>query len=179
VGISRIGGNPVPVPAGVKVDVNDARVKVSSSDGKKTLEQDYRMVKITIADNLVTLVPTDDSKQAKAYHGLYRSLIANMIEGVSKGYERRLAIQGIGFKAELKGKNLKLTVGYTHPVDYACPQGVDLEVPAPTQIVVKGISKQQVGEVAAQIRRIKPPEPYKGKGIRYSDEIVKKKVVRA
>lgn len=176
-GVSRIGKKPVPVPDNVVVNVEGSLVTVRSADGKKQMSQEIKLVDVKIEDKNVILVPQDETVQAKAMHGLYRSLIANMIEGIANGYQKKLEVVGIGYKADMEGSELKLTVGFSQPVGFATPEGIEIEAKGGT-IVVKGISKQLVGETAARIRRIRPPEPYKGKGIRYSDEIVKKKATK-
>jgi len=176
VGESRIGKQPVLIPKGITVKVADDLVTVTN--GKDTLKQTFDTVKIAVEADQVLVTMKDDSKTSKERHGLYRSLISNMVEGLSKGYMRRLEIHGIGFKVELVERNVKLTVGFSHPVVFAAPQGIELTVPNATTVEVKGVDKQLVGETAAQLRRIRPPEPYKGKGIRYSTEHVKKKVAK-
>lgn len=175
-GESRIGKQPVLIPKGITVKVADDLVTVTN--GKDTLKQTFDTVKIAVEADQVLVTMKDDSKTSKERHGLYRSLISNMVEGLSKGYMRRLEIHGIGFKVELVERNVKLTVGFSHPVVFAAPQGIELTVPNATTVEVKGVDKQLVGETAAQLRRIRPPEPYKGKGIRYSTEHVKKKVAK-
>lgn len=177
-GESRIGKKPVPVPAGVKVAVEGSELVVRSADGKKELRQVFDMVAVTLVDNAIVVKPLDETAEAKARHGLYRSLFANMITGVATGYERKLEVVGVGYKAEKAGKDLKLTVGFTLPVVFPTPAGIEIDVPAATSVVVRGICKQLVGETVARIRRIRPPEPYKGKGIRYAGEVVKKKVAK-
>ena len=175
-GTSRIGKQPVPVPKTVKVTVADD--KVTMTNGKATLEQTYDFVSVKVEDDQIIVAPVDDSINAKARHGLYRSLFSNMVEGLDKGYMRRLEIHGIGFKVEMEGRDVKLTVGFSHPVSFSAPEGIDLSVPNATTVEVRGYDKQLVGETSARLRRIRPPEPYKGKGIRYSDEHVKKKVAK-
>ena len=175
-GESRIGKQPVPIPKGINVKVADGLVTVTN--GKDTLKQTYDTVKIAVEADQILVAMADDSKASKERHGLYRSLISNMVEGLSKGYMRRLEIHGIGYKVELIGREVKLTVGFSHPVIFAAPQGIELTVPNATTVEVKGVDKQLVGETAARLRRIRPPEPYKGKGIRYSTEHVKKKVAK-
>jgi large subunit ribosomal protein L6 len=177
VGLSRIGKKPIPIPDGVVVNVEGNKILVRSADSKKKLDWEFKLVEVKVEDNLVLVNPTEDTKEAKAMHGLYRSLIANMIEGIHKGFQRQLEVVGIGYKAEVEGGKLKLIVGFFNPVLFTPPAGVDIEARAAT-VVVKGIDKQLVGETAARIRRIRPPEPYKGKGIRYSDEVVKKKAAK-
>jgi len=173
--VSRIGRKPIPVPSGVTVTIDPDVVRVHGPRGELS-ERIHR--DITVAqdgDELVVTRPTDRGPH-RALHGLTRSLVANMVEGVTNGYQKTLEIQGVGYRAQLKGKDLELALGYSHPVSIKAPEGIEFEVPQPTRIVVKGISKQLVGEVAANIRKQRPPEPYKGKGIRYEGEYVARKV---
>ena len=173
--MSRIGRQPIPVPAGVSIAIDPGRVIVNGPLGELTQNVPVRMTVERRDDTLVVTRPTDRGDD-RALHGLTRSLIANMVEGVTKGFEKRLEIHGIGYRAALRGTTLELNVGYSHSVAIDAPQGISFEVPVPTQIVVKGVDKQQVGEVAAEIRKVRPPEPYKGKGIRYEGEYVRRKV---
>ena len=173
--MSRIGRLPVPIPSGVTVTVDEHSVKVKGPKG----ELAHKLpggISVSKTDNTIDVARASDETHHKALHGLTRSLIANMVEGVTKGFEKRLEIQGVGYRARLQGKALELSVGYSHPVSVTAPDGIEFEVPAPTQIVVRGIDKQLVGEIAARIRRTRPPEPYKGKGIRYEGEHVRRKV---
>ena len=173
--MSRIGRKPIPVPAGVSVAIEPERVTVNGPKGELS-ERIHR--DITVAqegEELIVTRPTDRGEH-RALHGLTRSLVANMVEGVTSGYEKRLEIQGVGYRAQLKGRDLELALGYSHPVPIRAPDGIEFEVPQPTRIVVKGISKQLVGETAANIRKQRKPEPYKGKGIRYEGEYVARKV---
>ena len=173
--MSRIGRKPIPIPSGVEVQIAPGGVTVKGPKG--TLSERINP-DITVAqedDRLVVTRPTDRNEH-RALHGLTRSLVANMVTGVTDGYEKRLEIQGVGYRAALKGSDLELQLGYSHPVNVKAPDGIAFEVPQPTQVIVRGISKQQVGEVAAQIRKWRPPEPYKGKGIRYANEHVIRKV---
>jgi len=173
--MSRIGRKPIPVPAGVTVAIEPERVTVNGPKGELS-ERIHR--DITVAqegEELIVTRPTDRGEH-RALHGLTRSLVANMVEGVTAGYEKRLEIQGVGYRAQLKGKDLELALGYSHPVPIRAPDGIEFEVPQPTRIVVRGISKQLVGETAANIRKQRKPEPYKGKGIRYEGEYVARKV---
>ena len=173
--MSRIGRTPIAIPEGVSVNIRGQRVTVTGPKG----ELRHTVVEpIRIAEQDGTLVvtrPTDRGPH-RALHGLSRSLVANMVHGVKDGFERRLEIVGVGYRAQMRGQALELAVGYSHPVTMDPPEGVTFEVPAPTQVVVRGIDKQAVGEIAAQIRAVRPPEPYKGKGIRYAGEIVRRKV---
>jgi large subunit ribosomal protein L6 len=173
--MSRIGRAPIPIPDGVTVDISGQNVTVTGPKGelRHTVVQPIR---ISEEDgSLVVTRPTDRGPH-RALHGLSRSLVANMVQGVSEGFERRLEIVGVGYRAQLRGASLEIAVGYSHPVTIDAPEGITFEVPAPTQIVVRGIDKQAVGQIASQIRAVRPPEPYKGKGIRYAGEIVRRKV---
>jgi len=172
--MSRIGRQPIPVPAGVSIAIDPGRVMVNGPLGELSQQVPLRMTVERREDELVVTRPTDRGPD-RALHGLTRSLIANMVEGVTKGFEKKLEIQGVGYRAILKGTSLELNVGYSHSVVIDPPQGISFEVPVPTQISVKGVDKQQVGEIAAEIRKVRPPEPYKGKGIRYQGEYVRRK----
>jgi large subunit ribosomal protein L6 len=174
--MSRIGRMPIPVPDGVTVSVDPGRVSVKGPKGELSQAISRDMKVIEGEDGVLTVERPTDRGEHRALHGLTRSLVANMVEGVTDGYERRLQLQGVGYRAALQGKNLNLSVGYSHPVLIEAPEGIDFEVPQPTEIVIRGIDKQAVGEVAARIRRVRPPEPYKGKGIRYAGEQVRRKV---
>ena len=173
--MSRIGRQPIAVPDGVSVSVESGRVSVKGPKGELS-QVVSRDMKITEGEEGTLTVerPTDRGPH-RALHGLTRSLVANMVEGVTAGYEKRLQLQGVGYRAALQGKNLTLSVGYSHPVVMEAPSGIEFEVPQATEIVVRGIDKQLVGEMAARIRRVRPPEPYKGKGIRYAGEQVRRK----
>ena len=173
--MSRIGNKPIEIPDGVEVDASGDGVKVSGPKGELAIAVSPEM-DVKIDNGTVTVSRPTDRGQHRALHGLTRSLIANMVEGVTQGYEKRLQIQGVGYRASLKGSNLELSVGFSHAVSVVAPDEIEFEVPQPTEVVVRGIDKQLVGEVAAQIRRHRPPEPYKGKGIRYVDEHVRRKV---
>jgi len=173
--MSRIGRAPITLPAGVEIDIGPGRVGVKGPRG--TLEQAVpHEMTVSVDDGVVTVTRPTDRGPHRSLHGLTRTLVANMVEGVTNGYEKRLEIQGVGYRAALRGESLELSVGYSHPVTIEPRQGVSFEVPVPTQIVVKGIDKQQVGQIAAEIRKVRPPEPYKGKGIRYEGEYVRRKV---
>jgi large subunit ribosomal protein L6 len=177
--MSRIGRQPIEIPSGVEVGVDENNVvTVSGPRGSltQTIHADMRIVQ---EDGTVRVERPDDEGFHRSLHGLTRSLIANMVEGVTKGFEKRLQIVGVGYRAQLKGSELEIAVGFSHPVSVVCPPGIEFEVPAPTSIVVRGNDKQQVGEVAANIRKIRKPEPYKGKGIRYENEYVRKKAGKA
>jgi len=173
--MSRIGRKPIELPAGVLVSISPGRVQVNGPLGELSQAVPVRMQVEQQDDRIVVSRPTERGED-RALHGLTRTLIANMVEGVTNGFEKQLEIQGVGYRAQLKGSDLELAVGYSHPVTIKPPDGITFEVPAPTQIVVKGTDKQKVGQTAAEIRRVRPPEPYKGKGIRYRDEQVRRKV---
>jgi large subunit ribosomal protein L6 len=173
--VSRIGRQPIPLPESVSVSISPGRVQVNGPLGELVSEVPRRMKVEQRDGELVVERPTDRGED-RALHGLTRSLIWNMVEGVTKGFEKRLEIQGVGYRATLRGQALEVAVGFSHPVVKEPPAGITFEVPAPTQITVKGTDKQQVGQVAAEIRKIRPPEPYKGKGIRYEGEYVRRKV---
>ncbi len=173
--MSRIGRQPILVPTSVTVSIEPGVVRVNGPRGELH-ERLVRDITVEQSDGeLVVKRPTDRGEH-RALHGLTRSLIFNMVHGVTQGFEKRLAIQGVGYRAALRGDDIQLTVGYSHAVDIKAPDGIEFEVPTPTSIVVKGISKQAVGEIAARIRKVRPPEPYKGKGIRYEGEVVQRKV---
>jgi large subunit ribosomal protein L6 len=173
--MSRIGRKPIPVPAGVTVAIEPERVIVNGPKGELSERIPRDITVAQEGEELVVTRPTDRGEH-RALHGLTRSLVANMVEGVTNGFEKRLEIQGVGYRAQLKGKDLELALGYSHPVPIKAPAGIEFEVPQPTRIVVRGISKQLVGETAANIRKQRKPEPYKGKGIRYEGEYVARKV---
>jgi large subunit ribosomal protein L6 len=173
--VSRIGKQPIPVPSGVTVAIEPGVVRVNGPKGDLS-ERIHRDITVKQEeDQLVVTRPTDRGEH-RALHGLTRSLVANMVTGVTDGYEKTLEIQGVGYRAQKKGSDLELSLGYSHPVPVKAPQGIDFEVPQPTRVIVRGIDKQLVGEVAANIRKQRPPEPYKGKGIRYEGEYVARKV---
>jgi large subunit ribosomal protein L6 len=173
--MSRIGRKPIEVPAGVTVSVEPGRVAVVGPLGALQQQVPSRM-QIEQDDGVVLVSRPTERGEDRALHGLTRTLIANMVEGVTKGFEKRLEIQGVGYRAQLRGRDLELALGYSHPVSIKAPDGIEFEVPQPTRIAVKGASKQQVGEIAALIRKQRKPEPYKGKGIRYEGEYVARKV---
>ncbi|MFL5971198.1 MAG: 50S ribosomal protein L6 [Gaiellaceae bacterium] len=173
--MSRIGKKPIELPAGVSVSIDPGRVMVNGPLGELTQQVPQRM-KIEQGDGELTVTRPTERGDDRALHGLTRSLVANMVEGVTKGYERKLEIQGVGYRAALRGTSLELSVGFSHPVVIEPRQGISFDVPTPTEVIVKGIDKQQVGQTAAEVRRVRPPEPYKGKGIRYEGEYVRRKV---
>jgi len=176
--MSRIGKKPVATPKDVKIEVKEGSVFVTGPKGTLNRVLSGR-INLEINDNQVFVKRIANTKLDKSLHGLYRALISNMIKGVTEGYTKGLEIVGVGFRAQVQGKNLNLQLGFSHPVNFAIPEGVKIETPKQTQIVISGINKEQVGQVAAEIRAIFPPEPYKGKGIRYAGEYVKKKVGKA
>jgi large subunit ribosomal protein L6 len=173
--MSRIGKQPIPLPTGVNVSISPGRVMVNGPLGELSQQLPQRIT-VEQADGELRVTRPTERGEDRALHGLTRSLVANMVEGVTKGFEKRLEIQGVGYRAALRGQALELNVGFSHPVTKNPPDGISFEVPTPTEIVVKGIDKQRVGQVAAEIRKIRPPEPYKGKGIRYAGEYVARKV---
>jgi large subunit ribosomal protein L6 len=174
--MSRIGRQPIEVPAGVTVEVSPGgHVKVQGPLGQLEQQVPVRM-QVAQEEGVVSVSRPTDRGPDRALHGLTRTLIANMVEGVTKGFEKHLEIQGVGYRAQLKGEDLELAVGYSHTVTIRPRPGVSFEVPIPTQIIVKGTDKQRVGQTAAEVRKVRPPEPYKGKGIRYRDEQVRRKV---
>jgi large subunit ribosomal protein L6 len=173
--MSRIGRKPISIPESVTVELAPGRVAVKGPKGELAQALAIDM-KVEQEGGTVTVSRPTDRGEHRALHGLTRSLIANMVEGVVDGFEKRLEIQGVGYRAQLKGKGLELALGYSHPVSIEAPKGIEFEVPQPTEVIVRGIDKQLVGQVAADIRKRRPPEPYKGKGIRYRDEHVARKV---
>jgi large subunit ribosomal protein L6 len=173
--MSRIGKQPIELPAGVSVSVSPGRVMVNGPLGELTQQVPARMQVEQENSTIVVKRPTERGDD-RALHGLTRSLIANMVEGVTSGFQKRLEIQGVGYRAAVRGTDLELNVGYSHSVVLKAPQGITFEVPTPTEVIVKGIDKQQVGQTAAEVRKVRPPEPYKGKGIRYEGEYVRRKV---
>ena len=173
--MSRIGKQPIELPAGVSVSLSPGRVMVNGPLGELTQQVPARMQVEQDDGTIVVKRPTERGDD-RALHGLTRSLIANMVEGVTNGFQKRLEIQGVGYRAAVRGTDLELNVGYSHSVVLKAPQGITFETPTPTEVIVKGIDKQQVGQTAAEVRKVRPPEPYKGKGIRYEGEYVRRKV---
>jgi large subunit ribosomal protein L6 len=173
--MSRIGKQPIELPTSVNVSLSPGRVMVNGPLGELTQDVPARM-KIEQSDGVITVTRPTERGDDRALHGLTRTLIANMVEGVTRGFEKRLELQGVGYRAAMQGTDLRLDVGYSHPVVVKAPQGITFEVPVPTEVVVKGVAKQQVGQIAAEVRKVRPPEPYKGKGIRYQGEYVRRKV---
>ena len=173
--MSRIGRQPIEVPAGVNVSIDPGRVMVNGPLGELQTQVSPRM-KVTHADGTISVERPTERGDDRALHGLTRTLIANMVEGVTKGFEKRLEIQGVGYRAAMRGTDLELNVGYSHPVVVKPRPGISFDVPQPTEVIVKGVDKQMVGQTAAEIRAVRKPEPYKGKGIRYAGEYVRRKV---
>ncbi|MCL2122099.1 MAG: 50S ribosomal protein L6 [Clostridiales bacterium] len=176
--MSRIGKLPIPVPAGIDVKIEDTNIIVKGPNG--TLSQSFpREISVTLDNDQISVTRPNDEKLNRSYHGLVRALIQNMVTGVSSGFEITLDMVGVGYRAQMQGTKLVLAIGYSHPVEVEPGPGLSIEVPAPTRIVVKGADKQAVGQLAADIRKIRKPEPYKGKGIRYSNETVRLKAGKA
>ena len=173
--MSRIGRAPIPVPSGVTVDISGQKVSVKGPKGEleHVVSEPSRIAQ---EDGVLVVTRPTDRGPHRALHGLSRTLVANMVTGVTDGFQRKLELVGVGYRAQLKGKNLELAVGFSHPVTFEPPEGITFEVPETTQIVVSGSDKQRVGQIASEIRRVRPPEPYKGKGIRYEGEAVRRKV---
>ncbi|PAV27332.1 LSU ribosomal protein L6P [Tamilnaduibacter salinus] len=172
--MSRIANNPVELPSGVEVKLNGQDINVKGAKGELA-HTIHDLVEVTQEENVLRFAPRDQAKKSRALAGTTRALINNMVVGVSNGFERRLQLSGVGYRAVAQGKKLSLTLGFSHPVEYELPEGVTAEAPSATEVVVRGIDKQQVGQVAAEIRAFRPPEPYKGKGVRYADEQIKRK----
>ena len=173
--MSRIGKLPIEIPGGVDIQIETGLVRVKGPKGELS-QVVSRELSFEREDSKLLVKRPTDRKDHRALHGLTRTLVYNMVTGVTEGFEKRLEIQGVGYRAQLKGETLELALGYSHPVRVEAPEGIEFEVPIPTQIVVRGIDKQAVGEIAAQIRKMRPPEPYKGKGVRYAGEFVARKV---
>ena len=169
--MSRIGKQPVSVPAGVEVAIKDDLINVKGTLGALALAQNA-LVKVENNAGSLSFIPTNDSREANAMSGTMRQLVNNMVVGVSKGFEKKLSLIGVGYKAQAQGAKLNLSVGYSHPVEIEMPAGIKVETPAPTEVVIKGADRQRVGQIASEVRAVRPPEPYKGKGIRYADEKV-------
>jgi large subunit ribosomal protein L6 len=173
--MSRIGKQPIPVPSGVDVTVDGSDVKAKGPKGELSATFDPSM-KIELAEGVITVTRPDDSRGHRSLHGLTRTLIANMVTGVSEGFSKTLEIQGVGYRAAMKGSDLEMQLGFSHPVLVKPPTGITFEVPAPTRVVVSGFDKQKVGQIASEVRGWRPPEPYKGKGVRYEGEYVRRKL---
>ncbi|HMZ85723.1 MAG TPA: 50S ribosomal protein L6 [Giesbergeria sp.] len=167
--MSRVGKQPVAIPAGVDVSIKEDQISVKGSGGTLSLAQNV-LVKVSNSEGKLTFAPINESREADAMSGTFRQLVNNMVVGVSKGFEKKLSLVGVGYKASAAGNKLNLAVGFSHPVNIEMPAGITVATPTPTEILIKGADRQRVGQVAAEIRAIRPPEPYKGKGIRYADE---------
>ncbi len=172
--MSRIGKMPIAIASGVTLTVDGQTVKAKGSKGELELTL-VPEVTISQGDDGLTVAPVDESQRARAMWGLSRSLVANMVQGVSEGFSKELEINGVGYRAEMQGKSLKLALGFSHDVIYDVPEGIEIKTPKPTEVVISGIDKQKVGQVAAEIRSYRPPEPYKGKGVKYVDEYIFRK----
>lgn len=172
--MSRVGKNPIPIPEGVKVTISDNKVLVKGPKGELSRSIHPR-IKLELKDDKILVMRVSNSKMDRSLHGLSRTLIANMIIGTTQGYSKELEIHGVGYKAQLKDKSLNLSLGFSHQIDFPIPEGIEVETPKPNRIFIKGRDKELVGEVAAEIRTILTPEPYKGKGIRYAGEYVRRK----
>jgi large subunit ribosomal protein L6 len=172
--MSRVAKQPVELPSGVEIKIDGQAVTVKGSQG--SMQHDvHTSVEISQSDNVLTFEPKDGSKTAMALAGTTRALVNNMVTGVTQGFEKRLQLVGVGYRAQAQGQKLNLTLGFSHPVDYIAPEGITIETPSQTEVVVKGVDKQRVGQVAAEIRAYRPPEPYKGKGVKYADETIVRK----
>jgi len=176
--MSRIGRLPITVPAGVEVKVDGSVISVKGAKGELS-HTVASPIEVTLDENTLTVTRPNDERTSRSLHGLTRTLIANMIEGVTKGYEKKLEIVGTGYRVQAKGSDLEFALGYSHPVNVSAPEGITFTVENPTKFSVAGISKQQVGEVAANIRKLRKPDPYKGKGVRYAGEVIRRKVGKA
>jgi large subunit ribosomal protein L6 len=172
--MSRIGKKPIALPKGVKVEMRDGLVSVEGQKGalQRPLLQG---VELNIESDVITLTRKGDDKRSRSYHGLMRTLVANMVEGVSNGFQKKLEIVGIGYRSEMKGENLALYLGYSHPIEFPLPEGISAEVEKQTLVTIKGIDKELVGQIAAKIRDLRKPDPYKGKGVKYAGEVLRKK----
>ncbi len=172
--MSRVANSPVPVPSGVEVKLSDESIAIKGGKGSLELNV-HHLVEIKQDDGELTFAARNTSKESRSLSGTFRSLVNNMVVGVHEGFEKKLVLNGVGYRAKASGKTVNLSLGFSHPVDYTLPEGVTAETPSQTEIVLKGIDKQLVGQVAAEIRSFRPPEPYKGKGVRYADEYVRRK----
>jgi len=172
--MSRVANNPVSLPSGVEVKLDGQALAVKGGKGSLELAV-HNLVEVQLGDGVITFAARNSSKESRAMSGTIRSLVSNMVTGVNEGFEKKLQLNGVGYRAKATGKTLNLTLGFSHPVDYDLPEGIVAETPSQTEIVIKGIDKQAVGQVAAEIGAFRPPEPYKGKGVRYADEHVRRK----
>ncbi|MGP1517163.1 MAG: 50S ribosomal protein L6 [Ottowia sp.] len=169
--MSRVAKMPVVIPAGVKVSLDESNIVVQSSSGELKLPQN-QLVKISVNNDALSFVPVNETREANAMSGTMRQLVNNMVVGLSKGFEKKLTLVGVGYRAQAQGSKLNLSVGFSHSVIFEMPEGISVATPAPTEIIVKGADRQRVGQIASEIRAVRPPEPYKGKGVRYADEKV-------
>ena len=172
--MSRIAKNPVSLPSGTEVTIKEDTIVAKGPVGELTMNK-HPLVSVNQEDGMLKVAANDESMQSRAMSGTPRALLSNLVTGVSSGFEKKLTIIGVGYRAQVQGKNLNLSLGFSHPVVYSIPEGITIEAPSQTELVVKGADKQKVGQVAAEIRRYRPPEPYKGKGVRYTDEYVVRK----
>ena len=172
--MSRIAKNPIEVPGGIDVTISGGLITAKGPNGELSMNK-HDLVSIDLEDGSLQVTANDETKQARAMSGTTRALLANLVSGVSKGFEKKLTIIGVGYRAQVQGKNLNLSLGFSHPVVYPIPDGINIEAPSQTELVIKGADKQKVGQVCAEIRAYRPPEPYKGKGVRYADERVIRK----
>lgn len=172
--MSRIANSPVAIPSGVEVSISGKELSIKGGKGNLSMTM-HELVEISQDEGVLQLKASEESKKAVAMTGTFRSLVNNMVIGVSDGFQKELELQGVGYRAQAQGKKLNLSLGFSHPVVYEAPEGIDIETPSQTQVIVKGIDKQLVGQVSAEIRAFRPPEPYKGKGVRYADEYVRRK----
>ena len=172
--MSRIANSPVAIPSGVEVNISGQELSVKGSKGNLSMTV-HELVEVEQGDGELQFKATDSTKKSHALSGTFRSLVSNMVVGVSEGFQKELQLIGVGYRAQAQGKKLNLSLGFSHPVEYEAPEGIEIETPSQTQVIVKGIDKQLVGQVSAEIRAYRPPEPYKGKGVRYVDEYVKRK----
>jgi large subunit ribosomal protein L6 len=176
--VSRVGRKPIPIDKGVKVEIKGNTVKVTGPKGELSAHV-HKDLRVAMKDNTVVVSRSGDQKEARALHGLWRALIQNMVKGVSTGYDRKLELVGVGYRAEMRGRRLQLALGYSHPILFVPPDGIKIEAPTQTNITVSGIDKELVGRVAAKIRSFRPPEPYKGKGVKYEGEVIRRKAGKA
>ena len=172
--MSRIAKKPIDIPGGVELSINGRELAAKGPKGTLSVTL-HDCVEVSQEDNMLTFAPRDDSKSSMALTGTLRSVVSNIVNGVSTGFEKKLQLVGVGYRAQVQGKKLSLSLGFSHPIDYAVPEGIEIEMPAATEIVVKGCDKQRVGQVCAEIRAFRPPEPYKGKGVKYADEQIVRK----
>ena len=172
--MSRIANAPISIPSGVEVELSGQELSVKGSKGNLFMSI-HELVEVREEDSEIKVAAADSSNKSHALSGTFRALVSNMVVGVSQGYEKHLELIGVGYRAQAQGKKLNLSLGFSHPIEYKAPEGIDIETPSQTQVIVKGIDKQLVGQVSAEIRAFRPPEPYKGKGVRYANEYVKRK----